>query len=708
MKFSYNWLKDYVNFKIQPQALAELLALHSFETEVASAHKKDTIFNIDILPNRFADASSHIGVSREIRSILSLLHKKDFPLRFPPVIDFAKQANNLEDFLVIQIKEPELCPRYATALLEDVQVKPSPLWLKQRLSACGMGSVNNIVDITNFVMLEFGQPLHAFDFDKIAPLNKKESAAQGKKGIIIRKAKKREKALLLGDKAYEFDQDDLVISDSEGVLALAGIKGGKRAEINKKTVRVLLEAASFNPQNVFSAAKKAKIESDAARRFAAGLDEELPPKALARAVYLIVKEGYGKLVGFQEQNLWKPLPVKIKLELAKARKVLGFNVTCQEIKKILLALGCEIEKSSSEFILVKAPNFRKDLKIQEDIIEEIARLKGYAKIPPKLPYLPLVPAKPEPEEIYQDKTRETLKGAGFTEVYNYSFVNKKTLSLMSPEKSWALLQNPISERFAVLRPNLLPNLVINLQQNLRYGKELRFFEIGKIFRKVPAPSSWRGKNTKAEGNNLIAEETQLAFVALTKESFFELKGIIELLLKSLGISDFWFEPQDDLTGKTLLSDVFDKQASVSVKINDDTLGHIGRFTRKTLSQLDIQGEASGGYLNFQKVLAYAQKEIEYREPSKYPAVMRDLALLVPKHIKFSQVLNTIEQTGSDLIQDIDLFDVYEGENIPEGKKSLAFHIIYQSSDHTLTNSEVNKVHAKIEKALKKQLGAIIR
>jgi len=686
MKFSFNWLKEYLDFNLSPEKLAEILTIHSFEAGVVKKLKNDAVLDIDILPNRFSDASSHWGIAREIKVLLLTLYGKKHSLKKLKTVLTKKSKQSL----TVEIKNPILCPRYSIALIKNVKVGSSPKWLKEKLSACGVGSINNIVDITNFVMLELGQPIHAFDFDKI----------NGK--IIVRKAYKGEEMETLDGKKRVLDEETLVIADEDSVLALAGIKGGRKAEITDKTKNILLEAAYFERRQIYLSAKKLKIESDAARRFSAGFDNQLSFHALLRAVYLLIQETGGKLEDWSDISFCEEKIKKIKLTLKKVEQFVGKKISADKIKRTLIALECQVEQLPQGELRVTIPSFRKDLEISEDLIEEIVRIEGYDNLASRLPSLPLAPVNPQAEEISQEKIRNILKGAGFSEVYNYSLVSKGLAKgLENNSKNWLYLKNPISERFAILRPNLLGGLLENTEQNLKYSKNIRLFEIGKVFH--IADSKNQG-NKEITTDTSILEKNHLCLVlSLARDnSLFELKGMVELILEGSGINNFWFKEayEENI--------MFNQATLANIKVGEEVIGYLGKINSSLLDLIGLKQNAVGAFLDIDKILHFSQEEYQYQPPSKYPAVLRDLAVLVNHNTKFSEILNIIESLNIKFLQDVDLFDVYENGNLLQGRKSLAFHIVYQSKERTLSDNEVNAEHRKIEKALEKKLGATIR
>ena len=654
MKISYNWLQSFFKKKLpQPAKLADLLTMHSFETEAGVRVGKDYLLDVDVLPNRAHDCLSHQGIAREIGAITGV------PSLFGKKPQQAKESKSLRvsDFLKVEVKDKNLCPRYTVRMAIDVDVKPSPKWIQERLKICGLKSVNNIVDIANYVMLETGQPLHAFDFDKI----------QG--GILkVRRAKKGEKITTLDDENYDLDEDILVIADKENPVCIAGIKGGKSPEIDRKTKRIVLEAANFSPQITRQASKQLKLRTDASWRFENQIDVNLTEGAIDMAAYLIQKIAGGKVLnGLIDVYPKKVRPRKIGLDIEKVKSLLGVEISKKEIVRILESLSFKIQNPKSKILDVIVPTYRLDISIPEDLIEEIGRIYGFEKIPSRLPEASIIPPQRNEDLVYQNKIKDILVNLGFSEVYNYSFVDEKEIELYQTKPSLVEVANPVSQEQKYLRPSLILNLLKNVRENKKYFEEVRLFEIGRVFEK---------------DKNKVIEKKKLGAV-LFPADFYYLKGIIETLLNKLRISDVWY---DDKLEK-------DNLKRAKVKVGNVLLGWLG----DSIFELD-----------FSKLVELATEERIYLPPSKYPAIIRDIALLVDPGTKIIEVLNLIHAAGGPLIKDIDLFDMYEGEEIPEGKKSLAFHIIYQSNDRTLTDKEINKLQEKIIKTLEEEKGWEVR
>ncbi|MFC1700885.1 phenylalanine--tRNA ligase subunit beta [Patescibacteria group bacterium] len=670
MKISYSWLKELVGKDLpKPKELADLLTMHSFETEVA----ENDVLEVDVLPNRAHDCLSHLGIAREINAILGFTFKeKDFKL---------KEKGNIKDYLTVKVEDKDLCLRYTGRVLKDVKIQDSSKQIQERLIACGLRPINNIVDITNYVMLKTGQPMHAFDFDKLSGGNKKS--------IVVRRAKHGESITILDGEAYNLDKDALLIADSENPLCIAGIKGGKSPEIDKNTENIILEAANFSSQSIRKTSLKLKLRTDASLRFEHCLDPNLTEQAIDMAAYLIQDSACGQVVGGLADVYSKKIkPIKIKLEVSKIKSLLGIDISNKEIKNILLRLGFGVKDSNSSF-QVEVPTRRIDVVLQEDLIEEIGRLYGYENIIGRFPNAALIPSKINGDLVYQNKVRDILSGFGFDEVYNYSFVGDKELEIYSKKNNIIEMANPISQDQKYLRPNLIFNLLGNIKKNKKYFEEFRIFEIGRVF--------YNDKISPKENQKLGA----VVFSDKKDQNFYNLKGVIDSLLNKLGITDQWYD--DELESDTLVPDFCHSGRRAEIKVGDDYLGWIGEIDKNI-----IDSKVSAFELDFDKLLELATEERIYLTPSKYPAMARDIAVFVNSGTKVAEVLNLINVAGGELVRDVDLFDIYEDENSSERMKSIAFHIIYQSNERNLTDKDVNKVHDKIIKTLEQEGGWEVR
>jgi len=656
MKFSFNWLQSFFDKKLpKPEKLAEILTMHCFEVEKVEKIGKDFVLDIDVLPNR-TDCYSHLGIAREISSILGLkLKEEKWKIQ---------EEKNLKAKDFASIKVFSGCQRYTARVILDVKVGESPQWIKERLEACGIKPINNVVDITNYVMLELGQPLHAFDLEKI----------EGKK-VIVRFAKKGEKISTLDDEKYDLDKDILVIADQKKPIAIAGIKGGKETGISENTKIVLLESANFDPVIIRRGSAKLDLKTDASLRFSHGLDPNLTEIAINRAAFLISKICGGKVAkGILDYYPEKALPKKIKLEIEKVESLLGVKIPKSRILKILKNLGFKVNQK----LEVEVPTFRRDVSIQEDLIEEIGRIYGYEKIQKQFPISALIPPKKNPEIFWENFVKDVLVSLGFTEVYNYSFLSKEDIENFGFKKEAMEIENPASAFYQFLRPSLIPGLIKNVQKNQAEFSEIKIFEIGKIF-----------KNKK--------EKKALAGV-ITGEKFFEAKGVIDALLKKMGISNFYFDFYQPTPEESKIS-IWKIKKSAEIKIDGEEIGFLGEISKRILEKYKIKNNIVAFDIDFEKLAKLATEEHEYEPFSVYPAIVRDISVLVPKNVLVEEIMNVIEEAAGKLIRDIDLFDIYE--EIEEERKSLAFRIIFQLKERAILPEEVEKAFQKIIENLEK-------
>jgi len=668
MKISYNWLKYYVKNIPKPEKLAEILTLHFAEVEEIKKTGKDFVLDIDIRPNRAPDCFSHLGIAREIAAITK--SKLNYPV-FNPKEEKKEKAR---DFISVEIKDKSACPRYTAKVINNVKVGSSPQWIKDRLNSCGLRPINNIVDITNYVMLETGQPLHAFDGEKIA--NKK---------IIVRFAKKGEKITTLDEQKFDLDSGILLIADYEKPIAIAGVKGGKTPEIDRKTKTVILESANFNSRIIRKSSRKLNLKTDASIRFEHGLDPNLTEFAAKRAAYLIQNIAAGKTAkGLIDVYPKKVFPKKVRLDLNYLKSLLGIEISKKEAADILKGLEFKVKEIGKNILEAEIPTFRLDISISEDLVEEIGRIYGYQKIEPEFPVSSLIPPEKNLNIFWEDITKNILKEAGFTEVHNYSFISEKNLKNLGFKKNNLIeVENPLSEEQKYLRPSLAVNLLKTVQKNQKNFKEIKIFELGKVFVNLPK----------------YKEERRLAGI-ITGDAFYHAKGIIDLLLMKLGIGNIFYDDFKINFNETDASFWHSKKCA-EIKIDSQKIGFLGEVSPKVTDVFDISHKIVLFDINFDKLSEFVSEEHEYRPISRFPSAIRDIAVLVPRKIKVVEVLNKINAAGGALIRDVDLFDIYEGGEIPEGKKNLAFHLIYQAEDKTLNAKEIDNLQDKIIKTLEK-------
>lgn len=668
MKFSYNWLQSFFKKELpRPEKLAEILTLHFAEVEEVKKEEGDFILDIDIRPNRAGDCFSHLGIAREISAILNYkLQTTNYKL-------LEDKNSRAKDFIKIEVKTKSACPRYTARVMTNVKVFPSPKWLQERLKACGLRPINNIVDATNYVMLELGQPLHAFDLEKI----------EGKQ-IVVRFAGKGEKITTLDKENYDLDENILVISDGKEPLAIAGIKGGKKAEIGLKTKTIILESANFDSKIVRHGSKSIDLKTDASLRFEHGLDPNLAEIAVNEAAALIQHISGGKPAqGIADFYPLKVLPKKIKLDSDYVKSLLGMEIPEIKIKKILENLGFKIQITKSKYFEVEVPTRRLDVFLPEDLIEEVGRIYGYEKIITKAPLVSLATPERNPNIFWENISKDILKEAGFNEVCNYSFVSEKDLEVLKLYKKDETVEmaNPLSADFQYLRPSLILNLLKNIEKNQKNFEEIRIFELGKVFAKI--------KNLS---------ERRMLTGAMTGSKFYEAKGVVEALLQGLGVSDIRYDEYRPSSEEAKIS-IWYPQKAAKIMIGTEEVGVLGEIAPRVSGNLKIEKKVIVFDIDFEEISRFVSEKKEYHPVSRYPSALRDVAVLVPKSARVEEVLNKISLAGGGLISDIDLFDVYEGENLPEGKKNLAFHIIFQAQDRTLASGEIDILQDKIIKAL---------
>jgi phenylalanyl-tRNA synthetase beta chain len=668
MIFSYNWLQSFFQRKLpRPEKLAEVLTMRFAEVEEIKKEGKDFALNIDIKPSRASDCFSHLGIAREIAAILK------FKYTVPDARFIEDKKTKSKDFVSIEVKNKAACPRYTARVVTDVKVGASPKWLKERLVSCGLRPINNVVDIANYVMLETGQPLHAFDAGKL----------EGGK-IIVRFARDREKIITLDEQKFDLDPSVLVIADEKKPVAIAGIKGGKLPEIDRETKVIVLESANFYPQTVRKGSRKLNLRTDASLRFEHGIDPNLTEFAADRAASLVQKIAGGKVAqGLVDVYPKRVAPRTIKLDLDYVENLLGIKIPDREIRSSLEGLGFKMKAANRKALTVEAPTRRLDISIPEDLIEEVGRIHGYDRIPSVFPVSFLIPPKKNLKVFWENMVKDILKEAGFVEVYNYSFFGKKEADLFGyKERELIEVENPLSQEYRYLRASLIPNLLKGLEKNFRDFQQIKIFELAKIFK---APSS---------------EKRHLTGLILGEE-FHHLKGTVDLLLEKLGVGGVWYD-EYQATPEDSKQSVWHPRKCAEIKVGNEEIGFLGEISPRILDNLAIKEKTVLFDIDFEKLSELSSEEHEYRPVSRFPSAMRDVAVLVPGNVKVAQVLNKIYNAGKKLVRDVDLFDIYQGEELPQGKKNLAFHIIYQAENRTLSSQEIDRVQGDIIKSLEKE------
>ena len=589
------------------------------------------------------------------------------------------------------IDAPDLCPRYAGRVIQGVKVAASPAWLQQRLESVGIGVINNIVDVTNFVLMEYGQPLHAFDYHKLT-----------ENRIVVRRATESEQLTTLDEVPRELTADMLVIADAEKPVALAGIMGGYDSEITKTTCDILLESAYFNPSSIRATAKALGISTEASYRFERGADPDAVLAALDRAAALIVELAGGRICkGTVDVYPGQQPLTEIQLRPERVNFVLGTVIETAAMVQILNRLGFDV-KAKGETYQVTVPTFRSDVTREIDLIEEIARVYGYDNIPTTLPKgdIPVPTANPKAE--VHKRIKHFLLAAGMMETVNYSFCDptcfdKIRLESDDPLRDVLRLRNPLSPEMSVLRTTLLPSLLENAQHNRNHQiDDIALFEIGNIFignGEQKEPERVTGILTGQMGEGVYGNPYR-------QPDFFDIKGVVEGILEGCGIVGYTLQKTDAPT--------FHPGRNAAVLLAGKRLGIFGEAHPEVLENYDLPYKAYLFEFDLEGLAAAAIFAKRFEPISIYPKVARDLAIVVDKEILSDMPIALIYATGGDVVESVRLFDVYEGEQVPAGKKSLAYTITYHSATETLTDKAVNALHDKVVKRLNQKLGAELR
>ncbi|MFH1382814.1 MAG: phenylalanine--tRNA ligase subunit beta [Chloroflexota bacterium] len=644
----------------------------------------DAIFNLEVTPNR-PDCLCTIGIAREIAALTGQnLHL--------PELTYPESASPVEQHISVEILAPDLCPRYCASLITGVKIAESPDWIQQRLLASGMRPINNIVDVTNYVMLEYGQPLHSFDYERL----------RGKK-IIVRRAADGESIISLDGNDRNLTEEMLVIADAERAVAVAGVMGGLNSEVTSGTTEILLEAASFNPTSIHYTGRTLELPSEACVRFERGIRAELTMPALKRATQLIVELGGGEAAkGVVDVYPGKRETKPIHLSTGEVKRVLGTEFTLDQITYALTSLGfeCEATGSGSE-VSVTAPYWRSDIRLTVDLIEEVARILGYENIPITMLSQPIPRQNPSQLLTLKRKVRQCMVGYGFQELVTYSLTSNNMLRKLLPgdtsdKPAPISLMNPMSTEQEVLRPNLRANLLTALCNNRRREEgSYRLFELGRVY--LPRANELPDEREVLCG---VLSGTQLEKSWLSGDGpfdFFEAKGVVESFLSQWGVKTA-FEASADASLHS------NKQAAIIV--DGKAIGTVGEVHPKVQDNFEIPEPVFLVEIDLALLLPATLGYRKFQSLPRFPAVVRDIALVVSNEVTHRQIADTIK--GFPLVEQVALFDIYSGAPVPAGKKSMAYRITFQTPAHTLTDEEVNKVQQQILDKLASGLGATLR
>lgn len=663
IKISNNWLRDYLKTEVKPEELGQLLSYCGPSVEYVNKVGKDFVYEIEITTNR-PDMMSVIGIAREANAILKSFGKKvNFTYR-----GTKPRGGSLRGLvplgLNVKIQDKSLCPRFTAIILDNIKVTSSSKWMRERLEASGIRSLNNVVDISNYVMLETGQPIHIFDYDKIKG-----------QAMVLRKSKEGELITTIDKVERKLPKGAIVIEDSERLIDLCGIMGGANSAVSVETKRVVVFVQAYDPLLIRKTCQSLGFWTEAARRFEKGIDLEGIIPALWRVVELLKVTASAQVRSqlIDIKNI-EQKEKKVGVGFSKIEKLIGIKITPQKIVSILTSLGfkVKIKKNNLEVIV---PSWRfNDINIAEDIVEEIARVYGYHNLPSILPPNQILEQGVNSEFFWEKRVKRLLRYLGFSEVYNYSFISAKDLKDFNLNQDEVVkIANPLNLDWEYMRPSLIPSIIKNITENKANFEKIKIFELSNIYLK--------------KAKNILPEETLTLAGALVdktdKNLFLKIKGVLEVLFEELGLNDIVFE-----SGKGV----------VNIILRKEIVGYFGAFSNGLMIF----------NLNFLKLIKFANSEKEYKSISKYPLIKMDIAVIVDERVLYKDLLIAMKKVGGALVKNIELFDIYRGQQIGSDKKSLAFRITYGSDNKTLLAEEAKEVQAKIIQVLENELNAKVR
>ena len=670
MKASYNWIKDFCSIDLPVNDLADKLTSIGLVVEEIKQVDDDYCLDIEITANR-PDCLGIVGIARELRAITGCsLQSLD---------NDSYNCDENVNYINVNVQDKSLSPRYSAQVIKNVKTGPSPDWLQKRLSTIGVRSINNVVDITNYVMFETGQPLHAFDLDKL----------EGNE-IVIRNAVHGEKIVAIDSTNHTLQNDMLIIADSKKPIAIAGVMGGIDTEVSDNTKNILLECARFEPTSVRKASKRLGLFSDSSYRFERGIDTDGVLIAAKRAAGLIEKIAGGNIVSLVDKNYETQDEKIISMRIDRVSKVLGVKIKKEDIKIILERLGFPVIKDENDTINVKAPSYRNDVYREIDLIEEIIRIYGYDKIPIKTDIKIGVTNKKTDEKL-SDNVRHLLAGFGMFEVVTFSIVEEFPTNF--DVKVWSeydnlTIKNPLVQTEKLLRKTLLFNFLKIKRHNQNRGiNKINIFEISNIYLPI---------NKK----KLVDEKKCLSI--LFEKSFLELKGVLESLIYSLCI-------KEDCSWNFKSLDFFSKEESAIVMVGDEFLGFIGKINKELCDFYELNGTPCFAELDFDLLTKKSSDNSNYyKELPNFPSIIRDVAIVVDETVKWSDVQNCVKSANVSYFEGIEFFDIYRGKQVDGGKKSIAFSVKFRTNDRTLKGEEADDAIKTILTKLDKDIDAKIR
>ncbi|MDI6760197.1 MAG: phenylalanine--tRNA ligase subunit beta [Candidatus Brocadiaceae bacterium] len=683
MKITYNWLKEYCDFGLPPEGLAEVLTGAGFVVAgmraIRLGRNGDHVIEIEVTSNR-PDCLGVIGIAREVAA----LTRK--PLKFPPVrYNTGKKAVEVK----VTVEEPELCPRYTARVIRGIKVGPSPAWLQQRLEAVGLRPINNVVDVTNYVLMEWSQPLHAFDLDR---LDSKE--------IVVRRALSGERLVTIDGAKLDLNPEVLVIADAARPVALAGVMGGRDTEVDEGTCNILLESARFRPATVRRMARRFGLKTESSYRFERGVDIEGVELASRRATALILELAGGEAAkDTVDVRIKVGARCNVPLRLARLNAILGTNLEEGVVSNTLCRLGFEIKGGKRGVLEVNVPSFRGDVTQEIDLIEEVARVYGYNNIPTNTA-LPIHVSPIGKQERVEERVRGLLAGWGFFEAVTYSIVEDSETSragLLTGGRPLRI-RNPIRAGEDCLRQTLLGNLLRAKRHNQDYGTpRVRLYELSKVYlpeeeQKLPVEKTCLG---------LLYEEDLTVVEGYAKDPFYALRGLLEGLLSALGA-------KGDICWEGLANPFFTREKSCKASLGGEPLAILGEVSKEIVKTYDLRSTPCLAEIDFDLLVEKADMTSTFQRLPLYPPIDRDIAIVVDEGVTWAEIESCVRGAGAKFLEKVEFFDLYRGKQVPPGKKSVAFRIHFRAPDRTLTGEEVDRAREVIISELTRRLGATVR
>ena len=677
MKLTYNWLKDFVDIKLRPEELAEKLTMAGIEVKSIEHKDGDFVFEIEITSNR-PDWLSVIGIAREISAITnSKLKTRKSKLQFK-----TKSSKKENRGLKIQVEDKKDCPLYTAKIIKNVSVGPSPDWLKRRLELIGCRSVNNIVDITNYVLFTYGEPLHAFDLHKF-----------NSDTIVVRRAKDQEKIVSIDGTERSLGRNILVIADKNKPVAIAGIMGGKDTEVSFSTNDILLEAAVFDPVVTRRARQALGMQTDSSYRFERGLDFATAVSASASCAGLILEIAGGQLASERSCGAITGKEKTLALDIRSVNKVLGVDIKAPAARNILIKLGFSVKNSSPGQFLVKSPLFRQDVNSEIDLIEEVARIFGYQKLPLTLPRISPQTDGVTPRDL-ASMLRRMLFGLGLNEAITYSLIDKGLLEGFDAG-SLVEIMNPLSREQEVLRPLLAPSMLKCIAYNLNQKQSyVNLFEIANKFisQQHGAPKEELALNISLCGTRSAVLENGLLREEL---GLLHLKGILEAVFERFGITQYSFTAEG--------------QGKIAIAIEGEKIGFMMNIKESILSALDIKNKnVATAEISLGVLFRKANLNKKFVPLPVYPGIARDISFVIKDDILAEDILAAVRENSPELLRLVRIADIYKGKQIPQGMKGLTISCLYRSDERTLTEEEINPLYASISRILTERFSAQIR